>query len=57
MVLYGSGSQTGVCGPLGGHWMALGSRKEILEYEIILTIILSVCKSGLSYLNYDVFKK
>ncbi len=57
MVLYGSGSQTGVCGPLGGHWMALGSRKEILEYEIILTIILPVCKSGLSYLNYDVFKK
>ncbi len=53
-VLYGSGSQTGGRGPLGGHKMALGGPQR--EYDFLL-FFLPVCKSGFSYLNYDVFKK
>ncbi len=33
-----------------------GGRKEILEFFFFF-FFLPVCKSGFSYLNYDVFKK
>ncbi len=54
-VLYSSGSQTGGRGPPGGHKMALGGPQR--NSRIFFFFFLPVCKSGFSYLNYDVFKK